>query len=241
MARTQLSATALTRTAGFSLHKSLLSQSRPALSYISQSALISPTSRRHVSIQTLDERKDKRERVVIIGSGWAGYGLSRALDSRKYQVVVVSPRSYFVFTPLLASTSVGTLEYRTAIEPVRTIKNAHFLQAWADGIDFKNKRLTVEEAVDDQRASQALVSQDKEEASAIAKQDGAPQGKLFDVEYDKLVITVGCYSQTFGTKGVKENAYFLKDVGDARRIRTRILSCFERASMPDTSLEMKKA
>ena len=48
---------------------------------------------------------------------------------------------------------------------------------------------------------------------------------MFDVHYDKLVIAVGCYSQTFGTKGVKENAFFLKDVADARKIRTRVLEC----------------
>jgi NADH dehydrogenase FAD-containing subunit len=40
-----------------------------------------------------------------------------------------------------------------------------------------------------------------------------------------LVVAVGCYSQTFGTPGVRENALFLKDVGDARRIRKRILDC----------------
>lgn len=43
--------------------------------------------------------------------------------------------------------------------------------------------------------------------------------------YDKLVVSVGCYSQTFGIEGVRENALFLKDVGDARKIRKRILEC----------------
>jgi NADH dehydrogenase FAD-containing subunit len=51
------------------------------------------------------------------------------------------------------------------------------------------------------------------------------KGKRFELEYDKLVVAVGCYSQTFGTPGVKENALFLKDVGDARKIRKRILDC----------------
>lgn len=36
-------------------------------------------------------------------------------------VVVISPTTYFNFTPLLASTSVGTLEFRTAIEPVSLV------------------------------------------------------------------------------------------------------------------------
>jgi hypothetical protein len=48
--------------------------------------------RRHISIQQLDSQKDNRERVVVLGSGWAGYTLSRELNPKKYQVVVVSPR-----------------------------------------------------------------------------------------------------------------------------------------------------
>ena len=47
-------------------------------------------------------------KVVIVGSGWAGYELAR----RVRNVLLVSPRNYFVFTPLLASTCVGTLEFR---------------------------------------------------------------------------------------------------------------------------------
>ena len=34
-------------------------------------------------------------------------------------VTMVSPSNYFNFTPLLASCSVGTLEFRSAVEPVR--------------------------------------------------------------------------------------------------------------------------
>lgn len=60
-------------------------------------------------------------------------------------------------------------------------------------------------------------------------------GEKFNVVYDKLIISVGCYSQTFGTPGVKENAFFLKDIGDARRIHKRILDCFEIAALPTTS------
>jgi NADPH-dependent 2,4-dienoyl-CoA reductase/sulfur reductase-like enzyme len=53
----------------------------------------------------------------------------------------------------------------------------------------------------------------------------AGTGTLFSLRYDKLVIAVGAYSQTFDVPGVKEHAHFLKDVKDARSIRTRILEC----------------
>jgi len=162
--------------------------------------------------------------------GWAGYTLARDLDPKKYQVVVVSPRSYFVFTPLLASTSTGTLEFRTALEPVRSRRTkVEFFQGWADSVDFAAKTLSIEEAVESPWQGVALAGDGSEnqDANQLAKEKGvkAKKGKMFEMSYDKLVVAVGCYSQTFGTPGVKENAYFLKDVGDARKIRNRMLSC----------------
>jgi NADH dehydrogenase FAD-containing subunit len=154
--------------------------------------------------------------------------------------VVVSPRSYFVFTPLLASTSVGTLEFRTALEPVRSRRReVEFFQGWADVVDFANRTITVEETVEDPRQSLAPTG-DNDRTKADNKVQKKKKGKLFELKYDKLVVTVGCYSQTFGTPGVREHALFLKDVGDARKIRNRLLTCFETASLPTTSEEMKK-
>ncbi|KAK5173599.1 uncharacterized protein LTR77_002280 [Saxophila tyrrhenica] len=201
--------------------------------------------RRCISLQALDANQNGRERVVVVGSGWAGYSLARDLDHSKYQIVVVSPRSYFVFTPLLASTSVGTLEFRTALEPIRSRRTkVEFFQAWADRVDFHSKTLTIEEAVEDPWQGRSLVSDRHADASpnqrAQEKQLEVKKGELFDVKWDKLIIALGCYNQTFGTQGVKENAFFLKDVGDARRIRNRLLSCFETAALPTTSEAMRK-
>ena len=157
----------------------------------------------------------------------------------------MSPRSYFVFTPLLASCSVGTLEYRTALEPIRSRRSsAEFYQGWADGVDFSNKRLMIEEAVQDPAQGLALTGARHEDESPgqrkAEKEVEKKKGKLFDMSWDKLVVTVGCYSQTFGTPGVRENAFFLKDVGDARNIRNRLLECFEKASLPTTSTDLKR-
>lgn len=151
--------------------------------------------------------------------------LSRELSKKKFQTVVVSPRSYFAFTPLLASTAVGTLEFRTTLESVRARRTGvEFFQGWADDVNFAEKRLRIEEAV--LRPSllppakgEKPISHDGKEAQLSKK------GQIFDLKYDKLVVAVGCYSQTFGTPGVRENAFFLKDITDARRIRKRILEC----------------
>lgn len=159
--------------------------------------------------------------------------------------MVVSPRSYFAFTPLLASTAVGTLEFRTALEPVRSKRTSvDFFQGWADDVDFKQKTVTIEEAVDDPLQGMAPTADrhagESKEQRAIARKADVEKGKQFALSYDKLVVTVGCYSQTFGTPGVKEHAFFLKDVGDARKIRNRLLACFEGAALPTTSEAMRR-
>lgn len=196
--------------------------------------------RRHITLQELDDARNGRERIVILGSGWAGYTLGRELDSRKFQAVIVSPRSYFVFTPLLASTAVGTLEFRTALEPVRKRNmSTAFFQGWCDGVEVDKKEIEVEEAVEDPRLGKALVADRRPYQHGPSNADKR-KGRVFKINYDALIVAVGCYSQTFGIPGVRENAYFLKDVGDARRIRNQLLSCFETAALPTTSAEMQK-
>ncbi|KAF4585790.1 pyridine nucleotide-disulfide oxidoreductase [Ophiocordyceps camponoti-floridani] len=161
-------------------------------------------------------KADSRERVVILGSGWAGYALARTLSASKTRRIMISPRSHFVFTPLLASTSVGTLEFRAAIEPVRRLGLDQFVQGWATDVDFEGKTVKVE--ADTGGDGKAMVS----------------------VAYDKLVLAMGCYSQTFGIEGVREHACFLRDVGDARVIRQRVLTAFEKAALPSTTDEQRR-
>lgn len=43
----------------------------------------------------------------------------QVVDSDKYEVIYVSPRNYFVFTPMLAAASVGTVDVRSITEPIR--------------------------------------------------------------------------------------------------------------------------
>ncbi len=43
------------------------------------------------------------------------------LRSEKYEVIVVSPRNYFLYTPLLPAVATGTMEERSIVEPVRNL------------------------------------------------------------------------------------------------------------------------
>lgn len=117
-----------------------------------------------------------------------------------------------MFTPLLASTCVGTLEFRCVTEPIRKIaKNVKYHQAYCTDINFDNDRLTAQSALELQA------------------------GGAFTLDYDKLVIAAGAMSNTFGVPGVLEYAFFLKDISDARRIRHRVIECFEHAMQPDAT------
>jgi NADH dehydrogenase FAD-containing subunit len=49
----------------------------------------------------------------------------------------------------------------------------------------------------------------------------------FSLSYDKLVIAVGAWSNTFNMMRVKQHVCFLKDVSDARKIRARLQECMK--------------
>jgi len=63
----------------------------------------------------------------------------------------------------------------------------------------------------------------------------------FTVEYDKLLMTVGAQTNTYGIKGVREYCCYLKQIEDARRIRTAIVNLFERANLPGLTDDETKA
>jgi len=166
--------------------------------------------------------------MVILGSGWGGFRLARDVNKDKYDVTIISPRNHFLFTPLLPSTTVGTLEFRCVQEPVRTIRGVHYMQAAARNMDFAEKIVRCEDVYNQ---------------------------NTFSVDYDKLVIAVGTKSNTFSIPGIKSteenifhsptgtnrhNVFFLKQLENARAIRNRIIECFERASSPFLTQDEKK-
>jgi len=155
-----------------------------------------------------------RPRLVVLGTGFAAFSLVKDIDAERYEVVIVSPRNHFLFTPLLPSTTVGTIEFRSIIEPIRVArKGITFHQALCESIDFDSKTLHLR---------------------------GAFRNTPFDLDYDLLVIGVGANSATFNIPGVEDHALFLKELPDARAIRQKIIENFERASQPRRSVERKK-
>uniref|UniRef100_A0A914ELN5 FAD/NAD(P)-binding domain-containing protein n=1 Tax=Acrobeloides nanus TaxID=290746 RepID=A0A914ELN5_9BILA len=149
------------------------------------------------------------KQLVILGTGWASYSVLRNVNRNFYKIIVVSPRNHFLFTPLLTSTTVGTLEFRSIIETVRNVgfRDPHDLHlAEAISCDFEKRIVKCQNALDKSITS--------------------------EISYDNLVIGVGALPNTFNVPGVQEHAFFLKEIVDARKIRNRILHNLELGLAP---------
>lgn len=193
----------------------------------------------------------QKERVVILGSGWGGYTISRRLSPKTFSPIIVSPRSYFVFTPLLTDTASGSLDFSNIVEPVRDPgAKVDFIQAAARSIDLKKKTILCEATVVKSGVTESPRTHEDERETEEGPETTNKQpmqahrlwekGETFEVPYDKLVIAVGAVSRTFGTPGVRQNAMFFKDIGDAKRVKRRVRECFELAVLPTTTPDMKE-
>lgn len=52
---------------------------------------------------------------MVLGSGWAAVSFLKKIDKDRFDVTCISPRNYFLMTPLLPSVTVGTVETRTVV------------------------------------------------------------------------------------------------------------------------------
>ncbi|XP_043692037.1 internal alternative NAD(P)H-ubiquinone oxidoreductase A2, mitochondrial-like isoform X2 [Telopea speciosissima] len=167
----------------------------------------------------------EKPRMVVLGSGWAGCRLMKGIDTSIYDIVCVSPRNHMVFTPLLASTCVGTLEFRSVAEPVGRIQPAisrepgcFFFLAHCKELDADNHVVHCETVTDGENTMKP---------------------GNFSISYDKLVIAAGAEASTFGIHGVKEHAVFLREVHDAQEIRRKLLLNLMLSDVPGISEEEK--
>jgi NADH:ubiquinone reductase (non-electrogenic) len=145
--------------------------------------------------------------------------LIKKLDTENYNVIVVSPRNYFLFTPLLPSCTTGTVEHRSIMEPIRSI--------------LRHKKA----AVKYYEAEASKIDPVRKVVSIVDNSDIKGSTADTEVSYDKLVIAVGAENATFGITGVREHSCFLKEIGDAQQIRKRIMDCVETATFKDQSPE----
>ncbi|EFJ45750.1 hypothetical protein VOLCADRAFT_63330 [Volvox carteri f. nagariensis] len=170
-------------------------------------------------------RSSTKPVVLVLGSGWGAHSLIKVIDTDMYDVVVVSPRNHFVFTPMLPSTAVGTVEFRSLLEPIRTSNPCvTYLEAQCETLDPEGEG----------GGGEGLLVQ-----STHLLQLSKPW--QMQIQYDKAVVAVGEQPATFGVPGVKEHCFFMKEVTDAVALRKKIAEKFELACLPGTSEQQRRA
>ena len=139
--------------------------------------------------------------IVIVGGGFAGTALARALERRLprgYRVVLVSEESYTTFNPMLAEVVGASVFPEHVVAPIRQMLRAGGTSQFIMG------RVT---AVDAERRCVRM--------STLA---GVQR-----IAYEHLVLAFGMRANLDLVPGLAQHALPLKLVGDAMFIRNRVL------------------
>ena len=142
----------------------------------------------------------ERQRVVIVGGGFAGLNAARALRRADVQVTLVDRRNFHLFQPLLYQVATGGLSPGNIAAPLRSILRRQ-----------RNVEVLLAEVIDFDLAGRRLKLADGE------------------LSYDTLIVCTGSQTGYFGHGEWAKAAPGLKSIEDALDIRHRILSAFEAA------------
>lgn len=80
-----------------------------------------------------------KETICIIGLGWGSAGFLKYIDTKKYNVHVISKNSSFVYTPLLAQNIKNNRNLKLEIKDINN--NINHTQNEVIDIDFKNNSI----------------------------------------------------------------------------------------------------
>lgn len=138
------------------------------------------------------------DRIVIIGGGFAGMKLIKALKNKPVRVTLLDKQNFHSFQPLLYQVASARIEPASISFPFRKAFHGY------TNFDF---RLATVERVD-----------------TVQKQVVTDNGI---VRYDHLVIATGCTSNFFGNEDLRKFALPMKEMSEAIKIRNRVLLDFE--------------
>ncbi|HEX6445205.1 MAG TPA: NAD(P)/FAD-dependent oxidoreductase [Streptosporangiales bacterium] len=148
-----------------------------------------------------------RQRVVIVGAGFAGLHAARGLHTlaRKgaVEVVVVNPTDYFLYLPLLPEVTGGVLDPRRVAVSLGTACPSRLLLGRVDGVDLDARRVELAD----------------------------PEGERRQVDYDRLLLTVGSTNKLLPIPGVAEHAHGYRTVAEALYLRDHLIRQIELAAV----------
>lgn len=143
----------------------------------------------------------KPPRVVIVGAGFGGLTLARALRNAPVEVLLIDRHNYHTFQPLLYQVATAGLEPEEIAHAVRGIfhrqHNVRFRLGEVTALDQRGRTLTLA--------------------------DGTQVG------YDYLVLAAGATTHYFDVEGAAEHSFPLKTVDEAVNLRAHLIRQFEHA------------
>ncbi|MBF8457108.1 NAD(P)/FAD-dependent oxidoreductase [Kaistella sp. G5-32] len=142
---------------------------------------------------------ETREKIVIIGGGFAGLQLAKALNKKRKKVLVIDKVNHHMFQPLFYQVACGRIEPSNISFPFRKI--------------FQRSRNIQYRMVEVQK----IVPEQNKIITAEA-----------EFTYDKLVIATGCKTNFFGNEKMAHLTYGMKNTQEAISIRNNILLTFEK-------------
>ncbi len=155
--------------------------------------------------------KSNLPRIVIVGGGFAGVSMAKALANKKAQIILLDKHNYHTFQPLLYQVSSAGLEPDSIAYPLRKIikkhKTSFFRLAKVENINPKIKEI---------------------------------QTDIGNLTYDYLILATGTKTNYFGNEAIQANSMPMKKLPQALNIRSLILQNFEKATITN-SLEDRQA
>ena len=155
----------------------------------------------------------QRHRVVVIGGGFGGLNVTRALAGADVDVTIVDRTNHHLFQPLLYQVAAGILPPGLIAPAIRSVikKQANARALLVDAHTFDLDRKVV---------------------MAVG-----PDGRTVDLPYDTLVVAAGATHAYFGRDEWAEYAPGMKTIEDARLLRSHVLSAFEMAELAEDPVE----
>ncbi|MGX7673361.1 NAD(P)/FAD-dependent oxidoreductase [Plantactinospora sp. DSM 117369] len=154
-----------------------------------------------------------KPRVVIVGAGFAGYHAAKSLSriaNGRAEIVLLNPTDFFLYLPLLPEVAAGILEpSRVSISLAGTLDGVRVVIGEARHIDLAAKRVD------------------------YAGVEGDP-GQL---DYDRLIISVGSVNKLLPIPGVTEHAHGFRGLPEALYLHDHVVSQIELAEATDDEAE----
>jgi NADH dehydrogenase len=158
----------------------------------------------------LTENPGTRPRIVIVGSGYAGYHcarhLERSLPRGAAEIVMVSPTDYMPYLSLLPQVAAGAVDpTHIAVSLPDTLRRTHLVPGHSTGIDLASHTITV----------------------------ACLDGQRRELSWDRLVLAPGSVSKTLPVPGILEQAKGFKNIAEALYLHDHVLGQLELADASD--------